>query len=480
MKKLITIALTLLMVLSTTAGAFATHHIQGLAQGSRAIGTDEHGHTPEWYRMILAGEVSTVPTMTNTGGRMHVLNMLYGRTTANDIDKANSRFPDIDNHWGKQGIGTLTHLGIIDGFPNGTFRPNDTLTLDQFLKMVLEGMGHQLELGFQEYWAINYVNMAFEEGLVKVRNQGFTKAELSELAFTRIVFEDVDVASFDPDDHARFRQPITRQEMAMIISRAMLSRYFGADPTELELIERVIIKDIHSSTGDYFHYIAQAYAFGLLGGRSLGHFEPLAHLTRAEGATVIMRFLDEDIRETINPDLSHVKQVTLFTGWEDTWMTIYESYREPDIIDMLILLEGNQDNTLGFAGMGANPFESSTGFVAYRDEETWIKDINNPYENLADLMISIDKSENPQSDHEIALIDPQGAMERHQEIIRLLLEVAFEDDFDEVWGWFNDSLVILHRDGRYPVSVRRLNNRRVDIGGNLSNFAIQFSDIGGN
>ncbi|MBN4074866.1 hypothetical protein JYT99_02935, partial [bacterium AH-315-E09] len=164
---------------------------------------------------------------------------------------------------------------------------------------------------------------------------------------------------------------------------------------------------------------------------------------------------------------------------EDTWMTIYESYREPDIIDMLILLEGNQDNTLGFAGMGANPFESSTGFVAYRDEETWIKDINNPYENLADLMISIDKSENPQSDHEIALIDPQGAMERHQEIIRLLLEVAFEDDFDEVWGWFS-TFADDFLDGKNPPQkFTRLNNRGVGVTKGFGGFTIRFSDIGG-
>jgi len=345
--------------------------------------------------------------------------------------------------------------------------------------MVLEGMGHQLELGFQEYWAINYVNMAFEEGLVKIRNQGFTQAELSEFAFTSIVFEDVDVASFDPNDHDRFKQPITRQEMAMIISRAMLSRYFGADPTELELIEREIIKDIHSSTGDYFHYITQAYAFGLLGGRSLGRFEPLAHLTRAEGATVIMRFLDEDIRETIKPDLSHIKQVTLFTGWEDTWMTIYESYREPDIIDMLILLEGNLDNTLGFANMASSPFSSSASLGGWENKEMYFQDNNDPYNVLVDLIVSIDKSENPQSDHEIALIDPQGAMERHQEIIRLLLEVAFEDDFDEVWAWFS-TFADDFLDGKNPPQkFTRLNNRGVGVTKGFGGFTIRFSDIGG-
>ncbi|MCD5414545.1 MAG: S-layer homology domain-containing protein, partial [Clostridiales bacterium] len=241
-------------------------------------------------------------------------------TEKDKLDSVN-QFSDMDVHWSKNDVGALTHLEIINGFPDRTFRPNATLQLYQFLKLAIEAMGHQLEQGFEEYWAINHINMAFFEGLIRE-------------------------GEYDLDNHDRFKQPITRQEMARIMSRALLSRWIMPHYTELEIIEEEIIKDIRTVTNEFRHYIILAYSFGLLKGRTEGNFEPHAHLTRAEGATVITRFIDEDLRETIKPDLSHKKQVTLFTGHSrfiigkdgvhHVWQTIYECKREPDIIDMLI------------------------------------------------------------------------------------------------------------------------------------------------
>ncbi|MBN4063138.1 S-layer homology domain-containing protein, partial [Alkaliphilus sp. AH-315-G20] len=307
MKKLITIALVLLMILSTTTGAFALASTPRASR--RAVGVDNFGNTPEFYHRIARGEAFRAFNPNFTDGRMQILMGRYNKIKPQDIETRLARFSDIGTHWGSQGIGTLAHLDILNGFPDGSFRPNDTLQLDQFLKMVLEGMGHQLELGFQEYWAINYVNMAFEEGLVRTENKGFSMSDEKLYWEGRVIREDVDVNVYDPTDHARFKQPITREEMAKIIVRAMLSRRFEDCPTGLEIIEREFIKDIRKASGDYFHYIRQAYSFGLLTGRSRGNFEPQAHLTRAEGSTVIMRFLDPNIREGIKPDLSSYKQV---------------------------------------------------------------------------------------------------------------------------------------------------------------------------
>ena len=488
MKKTISTVLVLLLVLSTTTGIFATGTISGMHLPNRAVGLDNFGHVPVYYQMIESGEIRAVPSHTNTGLRMQMLKQRYERVTESDITSKIDSFSDMNNHWGKQGVGTLAHLGIVDGFPDRSFRPNDTLQLDQFLKLIIEGMGYELEIGFEEYWAVNHIAKAFEEGLIRTENKGVMvdhvagRVEHSELGKGRYpnwIMEDVDVNTYDIDDHDRFKQPITRQEMAKIMTRAMLTRYFGADQTELEIIEREVIRDIHCSTGDYFFYITQAYAFGILAGRSEGRFEPLAHLTRAEGATVIQRFLDADLRAEIRPDLSHKKQVTMFTGFEDTWYTVFESYREPDIIDMIEVLEGNQDNTLGVRTMGASPLGAVVSSSGHESWEVLFEDLRNPYENLSDVSIFIDRSENPAADHSIALINPEGAMARHQEVMRKLMQVAFEDDFDEAWTWFNDFATAFIAGENPPQDFRTFNERRVSLRKGGSHFALGFSEKGG-
>ncbi len=49
-----------------------------------------------------------------------------------------------------------------------------------------------------------------------------------------------------------------------------------------------------------------------------------------------MRFLDEDIRMAVKPDLSHIKRVILFTVWEDTWINIYMRVIESQIMFMIL------------------------------------------------------------------------------------------------------------------------------------------------
>ncbi|HEX7066551.1 MAG TPA: S8 family serine peptidase, partial [Bacillales bacterium] len=47
-------------------------------------------------------------------------------------------FPDSRNHWAKREISYLTKCGIIEGFPNGTFHPDESITRAQAAKIISE------------------------------------------------------------------------------------------------------------------------------------------------------------------------------------------------------------------------------------------------------------------------------------------------------------------------------------------------------
>ena len=55
--------------------------------------------------------------------------------------------------------------GIFSGYPDGTFRPADTLTMDMYIKLIVTAMGHSVENG-KEYWASTYIEKAIDEGYI--------------------------------------------------------------------------------------------------------------------------------------------------------------------------------------------------------------------------------------------------------------------------------------------------------------------------
>ncbi|MDO5707935.1 MAG: S-layer homology domain-containing protein [Andreesenia angusta] len=52
-----------------------------------------------------------------------------------DTDKSTD-FPDIQNHWGKASIEKLAAAGIINGYPDGSFRPDDEIKRAEAAKML--------------------------------------------------------------------------------------------------------------------------------------------------------------------------------------------------------------------------------------------------------------------------------------------------------------------------------------------------------
>ena len=78
------------------------------------------------------------------------------------------RFPDVpQNAWYIDDLQYILNDSrqIITGYPDGTFRPNDVLTADMYIKLIVTAMGHEVENG-KEYWASTYIQKAIEEGYV--------------------------------------------------------------------------------------------------------------------------------------------------------------------------------------------------------------------------------------------------------------------------------------------------------------------------
>jgi len=75
-------------------------------------------------------------------------------------------FPDVgSSHWASGYIAVARNLRIVDGFPDGTFRPEDLVTYAQYAKMLVEAAGLQPTAGYA--WPLNYIDPATKAGILK-------------------------------------------------------------------------------------------------------------------------------------------------------------------------------------------------------------------------------------------------------------------------------------------------------------------------
>ena len=97
------------------------------------------------------------------------------------ITAANA-FPDVsDSHWAAPQIKILSEQGVIVGYPDGTFKPDENVTRAEFASMAIKALGQEntkvvQPVNFadinQEYWAYDAIQKALYFDLVSLPKEG--------------------------------------------------------------------------------------------------------------------------------------------------------------------------------------------------------------------------------------------------------------------------------------------------------------------
>ncbi|MGR6836620.1 S-layer homology domain-containing protein [Syntrophomonas erecta] len=174
-------------------------------------------------------------------------------------------FSDTNGHWANSYIERLSTLGYINGYPNGTFKPDQSMSRAEFTTALINCMevkpSNSSVKSFEDmagHWAINYINEAVKRGILI------------------------------PSEYPRGLDPngdIKRSEASVMLVRAL-----GQQPdngtlpfTDSDTVERSMYKG----------YIKKAYDLGLIAGFPDGSFEPFREMTRAQVCTVLTKFIDQ-------------------------------------------------------------------------------------------------------------------------------------------------------------------------------------------
>lgn len=167
-------------------------------------------------------------------------------------------FDDMENAvWAKEAVKNLYEKGIVSGKGSKKFAPADSLTREEFAKIVctalrLEGTGNS---AFSDVngsaWYARYVEAAYENGLIMGKNDG----------------------SFGVGE------TISRQDVCVILYRAYKSNLNGSK--ELDFADAEDISD-YAKEG-----VSALYGSDIVGGIGNSMFAPLRGITRAEAAKII-------------------------------------------------------------------------------------------------------------------------------------------------------------------------------------------------
>lgn len=171
----------------------------------------------------------------------------------------------VNVHVATREITQATDINVMDGYPDGTFRPDDPVKRCEFIKMLI-GLATNRTFDFgsidskYDTWYGPYVTIAEMQGVIS-KGQ-YTQKELEE--------------------------PITRLEMILMLAKTQI-KMKGIKQSQLG---KLVYTDIDGLTQDEKDLVLHAAQYDLLEGMKDGSIkllEPNKNLSRGEAAVALMR-----------------------------------------------------------------------------------------------------------------------------------------------------------------------------------------------
>lgn len=167
---------------------------------------------------------------------------------------------DIEGHWAAKQITDWTSKGLVGGYPDGTFKPNNKITRAEFIALV---------------------NRAF--GYTKISSFSFSDvAEKDWYASEIAKAKAVGYIGGYPDGTIKPNNPISRQEVAAILTKIL-------KPQNVPIASTLMFTDAQNIPQWSKSAIEAVLSGGYMGGYPDNTFQPTKSITRAESISVLDR-----------------------------------------------------------------------------------------------------------------------------------------------------------------------------------------------
>ena len=243
-----------------------------------------------------------------------------------------STYSDVpENAWYTGYVNKISELKGFAGYEDGTFRPDNQITQEEFVKTVVAlTVGEQAEATGEntepkrswkncwDSWAQPYLNKAMEMGLITEEDTDFRYNGL----------------------------PCTRGNMAKIATRAF--EYLKEKDIADTSTYATKLKDYSDIPDKFKSYVLQAYGKGIISGYEDGTFRADGILTRAEASSVLVRLIDKAERPNADETLYDYfgRKVT----WTEPLRTDVPEQYQVSISDHEVISQASYDRAMANGG----------------------------------------------------------------------------------------------------------------------------------
>lgn len=248
--------------------------------------------------------------------------------------------------WYASYVNKISELNAFSGYEDGTFRPDNQITQEEFIKTVVclicgelnESNAPTVKNTWNSKWsswAIPYLDKAFELGLITEQDTMFKLAGI----------------------------PCNRGEMAKVITRAV--EYLKEDSVADTSTYITKLKDYNRMKEEYKPYVLQAYAKGILSGYDDGTFRDDGLLTRAEASSVLVRLIDKN--ERVNSDETLYDYFGRKVTWTEPLRTDVPEQYQVSISDHDVISQANYNESVQLGGTPSDYCLSRSKAMMFED-----------------------------------------------------------------------------------------------------------------
>lgn len=270
--KTLTTTLALAAAALALTSSLSTAHAQEVAPSDYGTAQSVTSASVDW-----GPEQEAMPVSYDTiwGGSPE--SMAYQQTLS-----TSTTFTDISGHWGEQHIYDAADYGLVSGYPNGTFKPDETISIAEFLVLITKA-----------YPAFQEQAEAMTDSTIPVPDAWYGKysyvATANGFYVNRISIQNIET-------------PITRQEAAYIINEAI-----KVTKTEdfIKSYPEQNVRDYSDIFAGYKEPVLNLYSLGIVSGQhpdanGMTAYNPTGNLTRAETCVMFLNLVHADRRVDVD------------------------------------------------------------------------------------------------------------------------------------------------------------------------------------
>ncbi|WP_019119207.1 S-layer homology domain-containing protein [Brevibacillus massiliensis] len=208
--------------------------------------------------------------------------LLFAMMPFAQAQAATKTFKDVPrSHWAYEAISAMAEKGIIQGYTDGTFRPNNKITRAEFAKIMIAAADIEINRS-------NSIKQTFKD--VDRNHWAFYYVELAKNYLTG--YKTGTTYLYKPDEYA------VREDIAVALVRLM--GYDQSKKADLSILSR--FRDYSKISPNLQPFIAIAVQTDLIKGFDDRTFRPQDPITRAEAASLLYRAGLDETKVVFPPD----------------------------------------------------------------------------------------------------------------------------------------------------------------------------------